>query len=72
MYHISIEMSDTDYEVVVRHLQSVANYLILRLAVTDLLVAILVMLLGAVYEVFSFRIQKIICGDLFKSAKNES
>ena len=34
-----------------RHLQSVANYLILSLAVADLLVAILVMPLGAVYEV---------------------
>lgn len=34
-----------------RHLQSVANYLILSLAVADLLVAALVMPLGAVYEV---------------------
>ena len=34
-----------------RHLQSVANYLILSLALTDLLVACLVMPLGAVYEV---------------------
>jgi len=34
-----------------RHLQSVANYLILSLAVADLLVAILVMPLGAVYEI---------------------
>lgn len=34
-----------------RHLQSVANYLILSLAVSDLLVAILVMPLGAVYEI---------------------
>ncbi|XP_074113808.1 5-hydroxytryptamine receptor-like isoform X1 [Cotesia typhae] len=34
-----------------RHLQSVANYLILSLAVADLLVACLVMPLGAVYEV---------------------
>ena len=34
-----------------RHLQSVANYLILSLAAADLLVAILVMPLGAVYEV---------------------
>jgi 5-hydroxytryptamine receptor 1 len=34
-----------------RHLQSVANYLILSLAVADLLVALLVMPLGAVYEV---------------------
>ncbi len=31
--------------------QSVANYLILSLAVADLLVAVLVMPLGAVYEV---------------------
>ena len=37
-----------------RHLQSVANYLILSLAVADLLVAILVMPLGAVYEVIFF------------------
>ena len=37
-----------------RHLQSVANYLILSLAVADLLVAILVMPLGAVYEVILF------------------
>ncbi|KAK0083758.1 hypothetical protein PV325_008264 [Microctonus aethiopoides] len=34
-----------------RNLQSVANYLILSLAVADLLVALLVMPLGAVYEV---------------------
>ena len=34
-----------------RHLQSVANYLILSLAVADLLVALLVMPLGAVYMV---------------------
>ena len=34
-----------------RHLQSVANYLILSLALADLLVAVLVMPLGAVYEV---------------------
>ncbi|RZF45745.1 hypothetical protein LSTR_LSTR012676 [Laodelphax striatellus] len=34
-----------------RHLQSVANYLILSLAVADLLVACLVMPLGAVYQV---------------------
>ncbi|KAF4531680.1 hypothetical protein B566_EDAN011839 [Ephemera danica] len=34
-----------------RHLQNVANYLILSLAVADLLVACLVMPLGAVYEV---------------------
>lgn len=34
-----------------RNLQSVANYLILSLAVADLLVAALVMPLGAVYEV---------------------
>ena len=35
-----------------RHLQNVANYLILSLAVADLLVAVLVMPLGAVYEVW--------------------
>ena len=34
-----------------RHLQSVANYLILSLALADLLVAVLVMPLGAIYEV---------------------
>merc|ERR1719431_355143 len=34
-----------------RHLQSIANYLILSLAAADLLVAILVMPLGAVYEI---------------------
>lgn len=34
-----------------RHLQSVANYLIVSLAVADLMVACLVMPLGAVYEV---------------------
>ena len=34
-----------------RNLQSVANYLILSLGVADLLVAVLVMPLGAVYEV---------------------
>ena len=34
-----------------RHLQSVANYLILSLALADLLVAVLVMPLGAVTEV---------------------
>lgn len=37
-----------------RNLQSVANYLILSLAVADLLVAVLVMPLGAVYEVKIF------------------
>jgi len=36
-----------------RHLQSVANYLIVSLAVADLMVACLVMPLGAVYEVSS-------------------
>ncbi|XP_065560356.1 5-hydroxytryptamine receptor 2A-like isoform X2 [Artemia franciscana] len=34
-----------------RHLQSVANYLVLSLAVADLLVACLVMPLGAVYQI---------------------
>jgi len=34
-----------------RHLQSVANYLILSLALADLLVAVLVMPLGAVTEI---------------------
>lgn len=34
-----------------RNLQSVANYLILSLAMADLLVAILVMPLGAIYQV---------------------
>ena len=37
-----------------RNLQSVANYLILSLAVADLLVAVLVMPLGAVYEVHHY------------------
>jgi len=41
-----------------RNLQSVANYLIVSLAVADLMVACLVMPLGAVYEV---RIKSIIC-----------
>ncbi|XP_058798710.1 5-hydroxytryptamine receptor isoform X1 [Phymastichus coffea] len=36
-----------------RNLQSVANYLIISLAVADLLVALLVMPLGAVYEIYS-------------------
>ena len=40
-----------------RNLQSVANYLIVSLAVADLMVACLVMPLGAVYEV---RIKSII------------
>ncbi|CAH1396974.1 unnamed protein product [Nezara viridula] len=34
-----------------RHLQNVANYLILSLAIADLLVAILVMPLSALYEI---------------------
>ena len=42
-----------------RHLQSVANYLILSLAVADLLVAILVMPLGAVYEVILCRLKRL-------------
>ena len=37
-----------------RNLQSVANYLIISLAVADLMVACLVMPLGAVYEVCKF------------------
>ena len=44
-----------------RNLQCVANYLILSLAVADLLVAVLVMPLGAVYQVrlsFIFTISK--------------
>ncbi len=45
-----------------RHLHSVANYLIVSLAVADLLVACLVMPLGAVYEVNIF----IIMGSLFR------
>ena len=45
-----------------RHLQSVANYLILSLAVADLLVALLVMPLGAVYEVHQFYLHSL---DLF-------
>jgi 5-hydroxytryptamine receptor 1 len=36
-----------------RNLQNVANYLIVSLAVADLMVACLVMPLGAVYEVSS-------------------
>lgn len=39
-----------------RNLQNVANYLVASLAVADLLVACLVMPLGAVYEVSSFTI----------------
>ena len=41
-----------------RQLQSVANYLILSLAVADLLVAVLVMPLGAVYEVNKMQLPK--------------
>lgn len=37
-----------------RNLQNVANYLVASLAVADLLVACLVMPLGAVYEVSAF------------------
>jgi len=39
-----------------RNLQNVANYLIVSLAVADLMVACLVMPLGAVYEVRSARL----------------
>ena len=62
-----------------RHLQSVANYLILSLALADLLVAVLVMPLGAVYEVgqsnvvhskyntINIKIALMICeGEIFK------
>ena len=38
-----------------RNLQSVANYLILSLAVADLLVAVLVMPIGAIYEVIQIK-----------------
>lgn len=37
-----------------KNLQNVANYLIVSLAVADLMVACLVMPLGAVYEVSAF------------------
>lgn len=37
-----------------KNLQNVANYLIVSLAVADLMVACLVMPLGAVYEVSTF------------------
>lgn len=39
-----------------RNLQNVANYLIVSLAVADLMVACLVMPLGAVYEVRFFHL----------------
>ena len=41
-----------------RNLQSVANYLILSLAVADLLVAVLVMPIGAIYEVIQINDNK--------------
>ena len=41
-----------------RNLQSVANYLILSLAVADLLVAVLVMPIGAIYEVIKINDNK--------------
>ena len=41
-----------------RNLQSVANYLILSLAVADLLVAVLVMPIGAIYEVIQINDRK--------------
>nr|XP_053654872.1 5-hydroxytryptamine receptor-like [Cherax quadricarinatus] len=51
-----------------RNLQSVANYLILSLAVADLLVAALVMPLGAVYEIaFSWTGGPNLCSDLTSS-----
>jgi len=43
-----------------RNLQNVANYLIVSLAVADLMVACLVMPLGAVYEVIIHSTQVII------------
>lgn len=45
-----------------RNLQNVANYLVASLAVADLLVACLVMPLGAVYEVCLYNILSVIMG----------
>lgn len=50
-----------------RNLQSVANYLIVSLAVADLMVACLVMPLGAVYEVL-YDFQPTFCSFFFFSA----
>lgn len=53
-----------------RNLQSVANYLIVSLAVADLMVACLVMPLGAVYEVRNIFIKedyKLLPSNLFAS-----